>query len=236
MLFASSLISGVLIAREKKVLATVLLDDGREVTAYCPNFSDIKDILHQGSRVYLNHNVNPRRRAKYILELVESSGSLVSINNAHNVPLVTEAIISGRIEELSNYRDISWRIDALNLGFSGVDVLLSGNKDDSRNCYVAISNILLKRKAEAVFPDDVSVGSQRQLLELEEIVKEGGRAVLLFLVRRMDCLSANMVWDIDPLYSGVLVDIINKGVEVACYSCSISLKSIVVDKSISVFI
>ena len=235
MFFASSLIYGTLSFREKRILASVFLEDGRNVIAYCPNFSENEGLFQKNAKVYLSHNPNPKRRAKYILELIESSGSLVSINTAHNIPLLKEAIESNKIKELNGYQNISWKIDAPILGFSGIDLLLSSNTQKP-NCYVAVNNIFAKQKADAVFPDSVIVSDQRQLLELANIASEGNRAVLLLLVRRMDCLNARMIWHLDPLYSGILADIIHKGVEIACYSCSISLKGIVIDKPIPLFI
>lgn len=233
MLFASSLISGRLVQREKRVLARVALEDGRTITAYYPNFSLIEGLDEPGALVYLSYNLNPQRKARYVLELIETKGGLVALNSTHNIPLLAEAIISNKIKELANYRDVFWKIDSP-LGFSSIDLLLANNPFKQENCYVAINNIFFKRKVLAVFPDNISVGAQKQLADLDKIVKEGHRAVLLLLVKRMDCLSACLAWDLDPAYAGFLIDLLERGVDVVCYSCKISLKSIVIDQPMSI--
>ena len=56
------LISGTLIRRRQRFLADVTLDDGRVVTAHCPNSGSMATCWAPGWRVLLSESANPARR------------------------------------------------------------------------------------------------------------------------------------------------------------------------------
>ena len=65
------------------------------------------------------------------------------------------------------------------------------------------------------------------------MVKEGHRAVMLYLVQRMDCETCSVAHDIDQNYNDTLNKAIKNGVEILCYGCKLSSSEIILDKKIS---
>ena len=224
MQFPTPLIRGTLIKRYKRFLADVTLDDGSEITAHVANPGAMLGLKDPGIRVWLSKSDNPKRKLKYSWELAEIDGHMVGINTAHPNGIVEEAILSGAIPELSGYdalrREVKYGEN------SRIDILLSSeNKPD---CYVEVKNVHLKRGPEAEFPDSVTARGTKHLRELAEMVRQGHRAVMVYIVQREDCNAFKIAADIDPTYASTLDDVRKQGVETLCYACALSTEQITV--------
>lgn len=238
MRFPSPLLEGRLIRRYKRFLADVDLggpgagpdggpDGGDVVTAHVPNSGSMIGVDVPGSPVWLSRSANPNRKLAFTLELVEVDGGLVGVNTAHPNALVADAIAAGRIPELSGYarlrREVTYGKN------SRIDVLL---EDDGRPpAYVEVKNVHLRREgACAEFPDCVTARGAKHLEELVAMVAQGGRAVMVYLVQRMDCTHFRVARDIDPAYDAGLRRAVAAGVETLCWSCALTREAIELDR------
>jgi sugar fermentation stimulation protein A len=227
MKFATPLIRGRLIRRYKRFLADVMLDDGREVTATCPNTGSMLGLTAPGSIVWLSVSDSPTRKYPHTWEMVEADlgagPGLVGINTNHPNRIVAEAITAGAIPELSGYttlrREVKYGLS------SRIDILL---EDPSKPlCYVEIKNVHLSRKLGlAEFPDSVTERGVKHLVELSAMVAAGHRAVMLYLVQRADAEHFAFARDIDPRYVTAFEAARMAGVEALAYVCEITPESV----------
>lgn len=224
MKFAELLVGGRLVKRYKRFLADVVLDaDGREITAHCANPGSMLGLKEPGSRVWLSPSNNPKRKLKYSWEIIEADGALVGINTAHPNKLVEEAIEDGRIRELSGHA--SMRREVKYGKNSRIDILLEGH--DGGRTYVEVKNVHLMRQAGlAEFPDSVTARGAKHLGELADMVGEGHRAAMVFLVQRPDCERLSLAEDIDPAYAAAFRLARSAGVEVYAIGCDVRLDGI----------
>jgi len=229
MQFPDPLIPGRLIKRYKRFLADVELKDGLVITAHCANPGGMIGLKEPGSDVWLSPARNPNRKLKYSWELVRADGTLVGINTAHPNGLVEEAILDGTINELAGYDNL--RREVKYGKNSRIDLLLQS--DDRSDCYVEVKNVHLRRQPGlAEFPDAVTARGAKHLVEMSDMVAEGHRAVMVYLVQRADCDRFAIAGDIDPTYRRHLDEALAHGVEAVCYACSIDVNGITVDRSL----
>ena len=222
MKFTSPLIPGILLSRYKRFLADIRLDSGEIVIAHCPNSGSMKSCKQPGSRVYLSFHDKPSRKLKYTWEMIESNNSWVGINTGHPNKLVIEAIKNDHIKELKGYSNIKSEVK---LGaHSRIDIVLE--KSDEI-CYVEVKNVSLMENGQARFPDAVTQRGQKHLKELMNVVKQGHRGVIFFVVQREDTSSFSPADDIDPTYGELLRKAVHTGgVEALVYQAEVSPQEI----------
>lgn len=225
MQFPAPLIRGILIKRYKRFLCDVRLETGAVVTAHCANSGTMLGVCDPGLEVWLSECDKPGRKLRYSWELVRVGDGLVGINTMHPNRLAEEAIRGGMIPELAGYPAI--RREVRYGKASRVDLLLEGPAMPT--CYVEVKNVHLKRGDAAEFPDAVTARGTRHLAELSEMVAQGARAVMLYVVQRTDCRRFGIAADIDPTYAAGLRRAMAAGVEVLCYGCRLAVDGISVD-------
>ncbi|MBC7167113.1 DNA/RNA nuclease SfsA [Phenylobacterium sp.] len=223
--FSPPLVRGRLIQRYKRFLADVILDDGTELTAHCPNPGAMLGLNMSGITVWLSKSPDPKRKLAYTLELVEAPAAnadgyvTVGINTMHPNRLVAEALAADAIPELSGYA--SHRREVKYGEASRIDFLLEA--PDRPACWLEVKNCHLRREGDlAEFPDCVAARSSKHLRELAAMAAQGDRAVVLFVVQRTDCEAFAACHDLDPVFARTLEEVADGGVEVLVYACDIA--------------
>ncbi|ASP33251.1 DNA/RNA nuclease SfsA [Labrenzia sp. VG12] len=223
MKFTAPLVGGRLEKRYKRFLADVVLEDGSAVTAHCANPGSMLGLKEPGSRVWLSLSDNPKRKLKYSWEVIEADGALVGINTAHPNKLVEEALEAGRIDGLSGFASL--RREVKYGKNSRIDILLES--DAGAKTYVEVKNVhLMRQPGLAEFPDSVTARGAKHLGELADMVADGHRAAMVFLVQRPDCDRLSLAGDIDPTYAAAFAAARAAGVETYAIGCDVRLDGI----------
>lgn len=230
MKFPNPLQKGKLVKRYKRFLTDVELDSGERVTAHCANPGAMLGLTSPGLEVWLSLATNTNRKLRYTWELVRIGKVLVGINTGHPNTLVTEAIDSGLISELQGYktaqREVKYGTN------SRIDILL---QNCDQRCYVEIKNVHLSRQPGlAEFPDSITARGTKHLKEMAKMISEGNRAVMVYVIQRNDCNFFSISSDIDITYSRNLALARDIGVEAIAYSCRISPREIMIERSIPI--
>lgn len=207
MVFQEKLVHGTLIKRYKRFLADVRLDNGEEVTAHCTNSGSMKSCLENGAEVYLSPVNDPKRKTRFTWEMIKINGGWVGINTGNPNKLAFEAISKGEIPGMENYTTVRREVKFGNSRFD----LFAENK--SEKCFIEVKNVTLKEGKFALFPDAITTRGQKHLKTLIEVKKRGMRAVMLYIVQRMDVEIFAPAKDIDPVYANALKEAVSEGVE-----------------------
>ena len=222
-------ISGRLIKRYKRFFADVKLDNGKVVTAHCPNTGSMMGLLKEGNVVYLSKSDNEKRKLKYTLEIIKVQDACVGVNTHKANRIVEEGIVDKKISTLGKKYDFKREVKYGKN--SRIDFLITNKKGEE--IYLEVKNVTLsKRNGIAEFPDAITERGSKHLLELIDVVKKKRRAIMLFLVQRDDCKKFRIAEEIDTTYKKNIINAKKAGVEILCYSCSFVRNNIELDKKI----
>ena len=222
----SKLIKGTLIKRYKRFKADVKLSNGHIVTAHCPNTGSMKSCSDPQRTVYLSKHNRPDRKLKYTWELIEMPTSLVGVNTGIPNKLVKKSIENRLIKELSDFEKI--RSEVKYGENSRIDILL---ENKNVKTFIEVKNCTLLEKGICYFPDAVTSRGLKHLQELQREVHQGNRAVMFYLIQRMDATRFEPASHIDPVYSEELKKAYENGVEILAYDVNIDTKGIAINRS-----
>jgi sugar fermentation stimulation protein A len=220
MKFDKPLTHGRLIKRYKRFLADVTLDDGSEVTAHCTNSGSMKTCIEEGAEVYMTPVDDPNRKTKFTWEMIKINGDWVGINTNMPNKLAFEAVKNGELEKLSDYDEVKREVTFENSRF---DVFAENEKE---KVFIEVKNVTLKDGQYGRFPDAVTKRGKKHLESLIRVKEQGMRAVMLYVLQRMDVDTFAPAWDIDPEYAQTLVDAYERGVEIIPVQAKVSPEKI----------
>ena len=222
------LIKGKLVKRYKRFLADIILEDGQEITAHVPNSGAMTSCIEDNCDVWVSFHDNPKRKLKYTLELTKMSENLICTNTGVANKIAIEAIENSTIKELQGYTSL--KPEQKYGQNSRIDILL---ENENQKCYVEVKSVSLKINDNLAFPDSVTSRGTKHLNELYDMVKDGHRAVMLYVVQRTDDLPFRLACEIDKKYCEAFAEVTKKGVEVLVYQSNISLEKIEIKRKLN---
>jgi sugar fermentation stimulation protein A len=226
--FKKKLRHGRLIKRYKRFLADVSLDDGSEVTAHCTNSGTMKSCLEDDAEVWLTPVDDPKRKTKFTWEMILIGGNWVGINtsnpNALALEWVSEGIIPGLEGMTSLKREVKWEDSRFDLF----------GEAPSGPCFIEVKNVTMKVGERVLFPDAVTERGRKHLNTLIRVKKAGMRAVMLYVVQRMDVHLFSPARDIDPAYGKALDEAVRQGVEVFVVQAQVTPEEITFHRTLPV--
>ena len=101
--FENKLISGQFIKRYKRFFVDVKIK-GRIITAHCPNTGSMHGLLNEGNKVWLSKAINPNRKLKYTLQIIEVNGVKVSAARSRQALSDMKKLITVRRQEIQNLK------------------------------------------------------------------------------------------------------------------------------------
>jgi sugar fermentation stimulation protein A len=161
--------------------------------------------------------------------MIEMPGSLVGINTLIPNRLVRAGVLAGRIPGLADYDAL--RPEVPYGRNSRIDLLLE--RGEAR-CFIEIKNCTLLMDGIAYFPDAVTSRGLKHLHELEREVRLGHRAVIFFLIQRMDASLFKPADSIDPAYGKALRKAARTGVVVMAYDVTLDLERVTLNGPVPV--
>ena len=215
------LIEGKLLKRYKRFLADIKLNSGEIITAHVPNSGAMTSCIEEGCNVWVTFHDNPKRKLKYTLELTQMNDNLICTNTNVANKIAVEAINNGTIKELQGYNSL--KTEQKYGKNSRIDILL---ENDEQKCYVEIKSVTLKIDNDIAFPDSVTSRGTKHLNELMDMVKDGHRAVMLYVIQRTDKSPFRIANEIDSKYFEAFKNALDNGVEILVYQSNINLKEI----------
>jgi len=236
MKFTYPLTHGRLVRRYKRFLADVILDDGTQVTAHCTNSGSMKSCLEADAEVWLSPASDPKRKTRFTWEMIRINDDWVGINTSNPNALAFEWVDRGLVPGLEGIsglrREVKWEDSRFDL-YGEMDQSKSASGTE-RGCFIEVKNVSMKEGERALFPDAVTERGRKHLNTLIRVKKAGMRAVMLYVVQRMDVRIFSPARDIDPAYGLALDKAIRNGVEMIVVQAKVTPESIEFHKTLPV--
>jgi sugar fermentation stimulation protein A len=233
MVIGEPLVEATLIRRYKRFLMDVRFSDGRSLTVHCPNSGSMEGCLAEGAPVLCSKAANEKRKLAYTAECIRLPSGWVGINTHRTNLLAGEALRTRRIPELADYQEV--RAEVPYGRSSRVDFLLEGPKLPP--CYVEVKNTTWPTPDGGVgFPDAVTERGLKHLKELRGVVRNGGRAVMLYVVNREDGAFFRPALEKDPAYARGLAQALRAGVEIMARRVVFALPELTLDGALECFV
>ncbi len=220
MKFSEPLIHGRLIKRYKRFLADVKLDNEEVITAHCTNSGSMKTCLEDDAEVYLSPVNDPKRKTKFTWEMIKINNDWIGINTGNPNKLAFDAVKNEEIEKLKGYTEVKREVK---FDDSRFDIMA---KNDEETCFIEVKNVTLKEDNYALFPDSVTTRGKKHLDTLIKVKQQGMRAVMLYIVQRMDVDIFAPAKEIDPDYVKALNEAYQKGVEIIVMQAKVTPQQI----------
>jgi sugar fermentation stimulation protein A len=208
------LFEGRIQKRYKRFLADVVLDDGRLVTAHCPNTGSMQGCWEVDAPVQLSYSDNPRRKLAWTLERVDMGQGWVGVHTGRSNPVVEEAVREAVIPMLQGYHGIRREVTYAPEGFERARFDLFLSEGEQPDAWVEVKNVTLWQDEALTFPDAVTERGRKHLLLLSQACREGYRGVMVYALNRPEGGLFRPADEIDPAYGETLRSVVAQGVEV----------------------
>ncbi len=218
-LFPLPCVKAVFIARPQRFLAEAKLSDGSTTFAYCANPGSFRGCLETKSPCILWDSATSGRKRRYTLRAIKLSRTWVGTDTHLANQLIEKTLQQRLLPSLADY--VMLQREPRSHKHGRLDFLLRNGADQ---CFLEVKSATVTRGAVAQFPDSQSPRSIRHLEALSRAVKEGHRAVFIFLIQRGDVQSMRINSDCDPSFNRAVTRAIAAGVEFLAIKHTVTAK------------
>ena len=228
--FPTPLLRGELISRYKRFFADVRLDDGRIVTAHCPNTGAMTGCAEAGFTVYLSESSNPKRKLKYTWELAQNrAGNWICVNTMNANKVIGDALHNQSIAELADIADIQAELKPEGLD-SRFDFAFTRNGQQG---FIEVKSVTLLAEHQGWFPDAKTARGIKHCQQLQLLAEQGVSVYLLFCAQHTGISSVSPARHIDPQYANALQQAQAHGVIIRAYGCAIDKQKIEINQQLT---
>ena len=222
------IIKGTFLERPNRFIAYVRIGENVE-TVHVKNTGRCKELLREGSTVYLSKSDNPHRKTKYDLVAVkkyidDNKSIIVNIDSQIVNDVVEEWLKNGNL--FSKNSKLKREVSFENSRF---DFYI---EDDNVKAFLEVKGVTLENEGVASFPDAPTERGIKHLNELCKCKSKGFDAYILFVIQMKGISLFKPDETIHKQFADALRNAKKCGVEIICIDCIVSENEIIADKYI----
>ena len=213
------LVNGTFITRLNRFAALVDVE-GEEVMVHVANSGRMREMFVPGYKVKLKPVMGDHRKTKFDLALVRMGKSLASADARLPNSLVAEALERQSLPPFRAYPKLRREVT---FGESRLDLMLEG---EPGLCYIETKSVTLVVDGVGLFPDAPTTRGAKHMRSLQQAVREGHKAAVVFVIQRSDVEAFATHDAADPDFGQVFRQALSSGVEAFAYKCEVTEDSI----------
>lgn len=227
MKYVNDIKEAIFLSRPNRFIAHVLID-GKEEIVHVKNTGRCREILTEGTTVYLEKASNPDRKTKYSLISVYKGEVLINIDSQIPNAIVEQAIWQNRIKNIKDptyvKREVTYQKSRFDVYYEVGD----------RKGFIEVKGATLEKDGVAMFPDAPTERGTKHINEMIDAVEEGYEGNILLLIQMKGVKYFTPNGEMDQLFSDTLKKASTKGVNVLAYDCLVGKDYIEMDKEVPV--
>lgn len=225
----NNIVEGIFINRPNRFIANVLID-GLPERVHVPNTGRCKEILKEGTKVYLEKSNNPNRKTRYSLRSVYKKDLLINIDSQIPNDVVYDSISSNKMSELLN---IDYLKREVTYGNSRFDMYFEKGE---KKGFIEVKGVTLENNGISMFPDAPTERGTKHVLEMIKALDSGYKGYIVFLIQMEGIYTFEPHTRMDPDFTRALLEADKKGVNVIAYNSIVTKDSIVLNEKVEVLI
>lgn len=204
--------------------------DGKIHRTHIANTGRMKELLTENARVIVRHVKDEKRKTAYDLLMVYKGDVLISIDSKLPNILLEKAFRNNYMKAFSDYTAVKREVT---FGKSRFDLFIHQNHHAA---FIEAKCVTYVREDQvASFPDAPTERGRKHVLELIEVLQEGMRGAVYFIVQREDAIAFTPNRVMDPLFADAVESAYQAGVEFYAFICKITPEEIFIYKEIPIF-
>lgn len=216
------IVEGIFLKRPNRFIAQVLIN-GKEETVHVKNTGRCKELLIPGAKVILEDCTNnPNRKTKYSIISVWKENMLVNMDSQVPNAVVFQALKENRIRGLEGLTNLKREVT---FGNSRYDIYFESK---NKKGFIEVKGVTLENNHISMFPDAPTERGTKHALEMIEVVNQGYKGIIFFLIQMKGPKVFRLNWQMDNKFSEAVKLASENGVEILAYD------SIVKDNSIEI--
>ena len=201
----------------------------KTLEVYVPNTGRCKELLVEGSTVFVTYNDNPNRKTSYTLIAVMKGDKIINIDSQAPNQIVEEALLENKIDLGFKYNKIKREYTH---GDSRFDFYLEGQ---GKKALMEVKGVTLENNGIVAFPD---APTKRGLKHIKGLIdsSEDYLTYILFVIQMKDVEFFTPNYVTDKNFSKELLRASKTGVKVLAYDSYVKRNKIEIADSVPVIL
>ena len=220
-----NIIKARFISRPNRFIAEVEIDGNIEI-AHVKNTGRCKELLTEGTTVYVQKSDNPARKTKYDLITVVKNGMLINMDSQAPNKVFGEWVSQGNFAA-----DVDLIKPECKYGKSRFDFYIEAG---GRKIFAEIKGVTLEEAGIVMFPDAPTERGIKHIKELCECVKNGYEGYIFFIIQMEQCkyFTPNKATHIE--FAEALKKASECGVNIKAMNCNVTKDELIILKEVEI--
>ena len=220
-----NIIKARFISRPNRFIAEVEIDGNIEI-AHVKNTGRCKELLMEGTTVYVQKSDNPARKTKYDLITVVKNGMLINMDSQAPNKVFGEWVSQGNFAA-----DVDLIKPECKYGNSRFDFYIEAG---GRKIFAEIKGVTLEEEGIVMFPDAPTERGIKHIKELCECVKNGYEGYIFFIIQMEQCKYFTPNKATHPEFAEALKKARECGVNIKAMNCNVTKDELIILKEVEI--
>lgn len=220
-----NIIKARFISRPNRFIAEVEIDGNIEI-AHVKNTGRCKELLTEGTTVYVQKSDNPARKTKYDLITVVKNGMLINMDSQAPNKVFGEWVSQGNFAA-----DVDLIKPECKYGNSRFDFYIEAG---GRKIFAEIKGVTLEEAGIVMFPDAPTERGVKHIKELCECIKNGYEGYIFFIIQMEQCKYFTPNKATHPEFTEALKKASECGVNIKAMNCNVTEDELKILKEVEI--